>query len=205
MQGKITRIAFPVFAVSLAFAWAQRSAEGVRIETEEAHGAAVVAQELSCYLQGATLEGAQARPSPLRQVSFTFDGGEGLLCYGAPSARGRKIMGGLVPFGQPWRAGANEATSIHLSAATSIGKVSLEAGSYSMYTIPGEGEWEFFLNSSHERWGTPINDAVRSTEVGSFTVTAEATDGMVETLTFSYANGAIVMAWENTRLRIPIG
>lgn len=164
------------------------------------------AQELSCFLRGATPEEAQGRPSPLRELRFTLaGGGEALLCYGAPSARGREIMGGLVPFDRPWRAGANEATAIHLTGAASIGGVEVQPGSYSLYTIPGEEEWQIFLNSNWQRWGIPINDAVRETEIGNVTVDAESIDEPVETLTFRYADGAIVMEWENTRVSIPVG
>jgi len=161
--------------------------------------------KLSCFLQGATPEEAAERTSPLRTVSFSYEGGEALLCYSAPSARGREIMGGLVPFGEEWRTGANEPTAIHLTAALTIGGVELKPGSYALYTVPGEDEWQFFLNSTYERWGIPITEEVRATEVGSFTATPEATDEMIEMLTFSHADGAIIMEWENTRLRIPVG
>ena len=166
---------------------------------------AVAAQDLSCRLQGATMAEAEARPSPLRTVEFSFDGGQGLLCYGAPSARGRDIMGGLVPYGQPWRTGANEPTTIHLSAPATIGGVEVAAGSYAIYTIPGESEWEVIINPNHERWGIPINDAVRATEIGSFTVNPVTLDDAVEMLTFSAADGGLAMEWENTRIVISIG
>ena len=171
---------------------------------------AVAAGGLSCHLAGATPEEAAERPSPLRQTRFTFEGGQGLLCYGAPSARGREIMGGLVPYGMPWRAGANEATALHLTAPATVGGVSLQAGSYSLYTIPGEGEWEFFINSNWDRWGIEISAEVRATEMDSFTVTPTSTDGMVETLSYTFVpnsedtGGDIVMEWENTRLSFPV-
>ena len=166
---------------------------------------AVAAQELSCRLQGATVAEAEARTSPLRTVEFSYDGGRGLLCYSAPSARGRDVMGGLVPYGQPWRTGANEPTTIHLSAPATIGGVEVAAGSYAIYTIPGESQWEVILNPNHERWGIPINDAVRATEVGSFTVNPVELDDAVETLTFTAAEGGLAMEWENTRIVISIG
>jgi len=161
--------------------------------------------ELSCFLRGATPEEAAERPSPLRTLSFSYEGGEALLCYSAPSARGREIMGKLVPFGEPWRTGANEPTAIHLTGAISIGGVDLKPGSYAIYTVPGEDGWQFFLNSAYERWGIPITDEVRATEVGSFIVAPAATDGMVEMLTFSHKDGAIVLEWEHTRLEISVG
>lgn len=206
-----------LFATSLLFAAcggadtggsAEAAGEAEAAGGGEAMG--TMAGDLSCFLQGATSEEAAQRPSPLQQTAFTFEGGEGLLCYGAPSARGREMVGGVDPYGQPWRTGANEATAIHLSAPATIGDVALDAGSYSLYTIPGENQWEVFINSNWQRWGIPISDEVRATDVGSFTVTPEATDSHVETLTFSFepnadgTGGDIVMEWENTRIRIPV-
>jgi len=200
----LSTIAAAVFVTAACTSDAARDAVA-QTGDNEASEIAPAASELSCVLSGATPEEAQDRPSPLRETRFSYDGGEGLLCYGAPSARGREIVGGLVPLGEPWRAGANEPTTVHLSGATSIGGVALEPGAYALYVIPGEDEWEFFLNSNTERWGIPIDDKVRSTEVGSFAVTPETTDEMVETLAYDYGNGAITMSWEHTRLRIPIG
>ena len=116
-------------------------------------------------------------------------------------------MGGLVVYGQPERIGANEPTTIHLTGPASVGGVPLEAGSYSIYAIASEDEWEFFINSNWERWGIPIDDAVRTAEVGSFTATPERIDEMVETLAYRFepmadgTMGDIVMEWEHTRVK----
>lgn len=178
---------------------------------QEAEMAAAPATETAsgCFLQGATLEEAAERPSPLHTTEFSVGDTEGTLCYGAPSARDRVVMGELVPYGELWRTGANEATAIHLEGPAVIGGIEVDAGSYSLYTLPNDGEWEVFLNSSVERWGIPISDEVRETEIGSFMVTPEATDEMVETLDFSFestgdAAGELLMEWENTRIRIPV-
>lgn len=160
------------------------------------------ATSLECLIMGENIE---ERLSPLQEVRFAFEGGEGLLCYGAPSAREREIMGGLVPFGELWRGGANEPTTLHLSASATLGDISLEAGSYSIYMIPGESEWEFFVNSNFERWGIPIDDDVRSTEIGSFTATAGSTDEMVETLLYEHMEGHLMLSWEDTHVHIPFG
>jgi hypothetical protein len=163
-----------------------------------------------CYIAGGTPEEALTRPSPLAQAAFALTGAEGTLCYGAPSVKGRKIMGELVPFGEPWRLGANEATAFHLTAATDIGGVVLQPGTYSFYAIPGETEWTFVLNSAADRWGIPIDDSVRATDVGSFAATVEATEAPVETLAFRFeaaadgSAGELVMEWESTRVRIPV-
>jgi hypothetical protein len=165
---------------------------------------------LSCYIANGTMAEARERPSPLRSLEFSVGGNDVLLCYGAPSARGRDIMGGLVPYGEPWRVGANEPTTVHLGGPATIGGVALEPGSYSIYAVPGESEWEFFVNASWERWGIPIDDSVRSSEIGSFTVDPETTDEMVETLQFHFepdpegTTGDIVMEWEDIRVSFQV-
>jgi hypothetical protein len=165
---------------------------------------------LECYLARGTMAEAQERPSPLMQTPFMASGNDGLLCYGAPSARGRDIMGALLVYGQPERIGANEPTTIHLSGPANIGGVDLDAGSYSIYAIPAADEWVFFLNSNWERWGIPIDDAVRATEIGTFTATPEPMDEYVETLQYRFeptadgSMGNLVLEWENTRVTIHV-
>jgi hypothetical protein len=118
-------------------------------------------------------------------------------------------MGELVPFGSPWRMGANEATGLHLPFAAEIGGVDLEPGSYSLYAVPGETEWEIVINGNAERWGIPINEEVMAQNVGSITRPVSVTESMVETLTYTWEThgegmGHIVLEWENTRVEIPM-
>ncbi|MCH1571507.1 MAG: DUF2911 domain-containing protein [Longimicrobiales bacterium] len=161
---------------------------------------------LACYLARGTMAEAQERPSPLQITEFSVGGNEGLLCYGAPSARGRDIMGGLVVYGQPERIGANEPTTIHLAGPASIAGVEVGPGSYSIYAIPGPEEWAFFVNTNWERWGIPIDEAVRSSDIGTFTVPVEAMDEYVETLQYRFepvednTMGNVILEWENTRV-----
>lgn len=175
---------------------------------EEAPAVEVAAAPVSpCLVNNGSVDEARARPSPLSETAFSVGGFAGTLCYGAPSANGRVIMGGLVPFGEIWRLGANEATAIHLAGPALVGGVQLEAGSYSLYAIPGETEWTFFINTNVNRWGIPVDEGVRGTEVGSFTAAVEALAAPVETLTFRYelwdggTMGDLVLEWENTRVK----
>ena len=130
------------------------------------------------------------------------------LCYSRPQMKGRTIMGGLVGSGQPWRLGANEATTIHMPRAGTIAGVPVEAGSYSLYAVPSADEWRIFVNRNAQRWGVPINDPVRANDVGSGAVKTEAVSAAVEALTARFdgsQNGAtLVFEWEKTRVRIPI-
>lgn len=162
----------------------------------------------ACFVNGTAAEAAE-RPSPLGVVAIPLGENEATLCYGQPSARGRTMVGGLDPLGQPWRMGANEATAIHLPFAATIGGVEVEPGSYSLYAIPGETEFEIVVNASAERWGVPINAEVREQDVGSFTRSVAETDEFVETLTFSWeahgeGMGHLVFEFENRRVEIPI-
>ncbi len=162
----------------------------------------------SCVVRG-SLEEARNRPSPLGELTFTLGGEEALLCYGRPAAKGRTVMGQLVPYGSPWRLGANEATAIHLPFAAQIGDVAVEPGVYSLYAVPGETEWRIHVNRQAERWGIPVNDAVMADDVGSFTRPATRTDASVEQLEFTWepqgdSAGNLVMQWENTRVEIPV-
>ncbi len=165
-------------------------------------------QSPTCHVAGGTMEEAVERPSPLRSTEFAVGGNAAILCYGAPSARGREVMGGLVVYGQPERIGANEPTTLHLTAPATVGGIDLEAGAYSIYAIANADEWEIFINSNWERWGIPLDADVRSSDIGSFMATPEAID-MVETLQFTFEGGDhgagnVFLEWENTRVSIPV-
>ncbi len=169
--------------------------------------APIQAQE--CFLARGDMAAAAERPSPLGETTITLGGEEAKLCYGRPSAKGRTIFGGLQPFGQSWRMGANEATALHLPFAAEVGGVRLEPGSYSLYAMLDEGEWEIFVNGNSERWGVPINDEIKADDIGHFTRTTEVMDEAVEQLTFRWdshgeTEGHLVMEWERTRVEIPI-
>jgi len=170
---------------------------------------ALPAWSQECYLARGDMAAAAQRPSPLGETIVTLGGETAKVCYGRPSANDRKVVGELVPFGQPWRLGANEATAIHLPFAAEVSGIRLEPGSYSIYAVPGQEEWKFFLNRNFQRWGIPINEEISAEDIGSFTRPAEATDRMVEQLTIGWMAhggdmGHLVMEWEHTRVEIPI-
>jgi len=162
-----------------------------------------------CSILQGDAQSAAKRPSPLGVTVITLGGREAKLCYGRPSARGRTMLGGNDPFGEPWRLGANEATALHLPFTAVIGTVPVGPGSYSLYVIPGPAEWEVFVNANAERWGIPIDERVRAEDVGSFKVPVSATKGMVEQLTCTWVQdggsaGRLVFEWEHTHVEIPV-
>jgi hypothetical protein len=166
------------------------------------------ATPFTCWTRGPADKLAE-RPSPLDSIAIQIGGGTMKLCYSRPSARGRKIMGGVVPFDQPWRLGANEATSINVPVPAEIAGVRVEPGSYTLYAIPGASIWQIVVNRDVKRWGVPIDNEVRGRDVGAGRVTPEPLSGPVETLTLKFAPAAanateLVLEWEKTRVRIPI-
>ena len=157
---------------------------------------------------GASGDELTSRPSPPDSSVVRLGDGAAKVCYSAPSARGRQVMGGLVPWDRPWRLGANEATTIHVTVPAEIGTVRVEPGSYSLYAIPGESEWTIVVNSVVDRWGIPIDEGVRAQDVGSFAVAPEATDHVERfSIDLEPAEGGaaqMVIAWETTRLAFPV-
>lgn len=74
--------------------------------------------------------------------------------YSRPGKKGREIFGGLVPYGELWRTGANKATTISFDSPVVLGGEEVEKGKYSLFTIPGEEMWTVILNSETDLWGT---------------------------------------------------
>jgi hypothetical protein len=147
------------------------------------------------------------RPSPLDSAQVTVDGAIVKVCYGRPSARGRTMIGGVNPFGAPWRLGANEPTRLTLPFAAEVAGVRVEPGTYSLYVVPEKTSWEVHVNKAVDRWGIPIDASVQAQDVGKGTVPVETLAQPVEQLTMSVVAGApteLVVEWETTRVRIPI-
>src|SRR5436305_2094536 len=138
----------------------------------------------ACWIQGDASDVAR-RPSPLDSTSVALDGGTIKVCYGRPSARGRAVIGSLVPYGEPWRLGANEATAIHVPFRARIAGTDVAPGWYSLYVIPEAKQWRIVVNRDAQRWGTPVDSAVREKDAGSAVVPVERLDKPVETLTIT--------------------
>jgi hypothetical protein len=119
--------------------------------------------------------------------------------------RGRRIMGGLVPFGRVWRTGANAATTLVTEADLTIGGASVPRGTYTLYTIPTATGWTLIVNRQTGQWGTqydPSRDLVR---IPMQTTTLRAP---VEQFTIALERGragadTLALTWENTRASVP--
>jgi hypothetical protein len=145
--------------------------------------------------------GAQQIPSPRDTVELRFGNDPILVDYGRPSMRGRTIMGGLVPYGQVWRTGANAATTFVTSRDLRIGGVNVPAGTYTLYTLPGETEWQLIINRQTGQWGTEYDQAQ---DLARIPMRVERLPQPVEQFTIdlnpeSGSAFTLDLRWENTR------
>ena len=145
------------------------------------------------------------RPSPPASAQCKFADGKTITVdYSSPRAKGRKIFGGLVPFDQEWRTGANDATTFVTTADLTIGGTAVPAGSYTLYTIPGEKGWKLIVNKQTGQWGTDY-DAKQDLLRADMSVSAVAA---VENFTISFhemGKGChLYMDWEKTRATVEI-
>ena len=129
------------------------------------------------------------------------------ISYSRPSARDRVVFGGLVPYGEVWRTGANASTKISFSTAVKLNGVDVPAGTYALYTIPGKTEWTVIIDKDTSLWGSykydQKNDLVR------FTATPEPTSRPVETFTIDIGHlrddsAVLYLAWERTFVPIKL-
>lgn len=167
--------------------------------------------EAACVVMNAERLPLAERRSPLDSLSFSVQGSPVKICYGRPSARGREIMGGLVPYGELWRTGANEPTMIHTPIPLQIAGIPVEPGSYALYTVPGESEWEVVVNGSTTQWGHTryYTGDVAAQEIGRAAVQGAASAGFIEQFTIRSVPAAagdanLILEWERTRVEIPI-
>ena len=135
--------------------------------------------------------------SPKETVKAKAGGANVEIVYSRPSSRGRTMLGGNEPYGQVWRTGANEATTIEFDKAVKVEGKELPAGKYALFTIPGEKEWTVIFNKEHKQWGAynykQDEDALR------VTVPAKKPKSYVETFTISLENNEVILAWENSQ------
>ena len=149
----------------------------------------------------------QGKPSPAESASCDLGGGKSIKTdYSSPRVKGRKIYGDLVPFGQVWRTGANEATTFVTSSDVTVGGKAVPAGSYTIFTVPTAGKWTLIVNKKTGEWGIPYK--YESDELARIDMKASKLPSPLENFTISYAksgNGCTMQIdWESTRASVDI-
>lgn len=138
-----------------------------------------------------------------QEVGFT----EIEVKYSRPGAKTRKVFGGIVPFGEIWRTGAHDATTIRFSDTVQMNGNLVPAGTYSFFTIPNEKEWTMILNKVTEMHGT--SDYNQENDLLRFSATAEKSSRFYETFTIEVNDiinygATLYLLWENTAVKIKI-
>ncbi len=147
------------------------------------------------------------RPSPPAQAQCKFSDGKTVTVdYSSPRTKGRKIFGELVPYGEVWRTGANEATSFVTTANLTAGNVSIPAGNYTIFTIPNQDKWTFIVNKKTGEWGIPYK--YESDEVGRTDMKVGRTGMPVENFTIAFdqqgSSCTMNISWESTKASVQL-
>src|SRR5579864_1884747 len=147
------------------------------------------------------------RPSPAANAQCKFADGKTIkVAYSSPRAKGRKVFGGLVPYGEVWRTGANEATTFVTDANLTVGGKDVPAAHYTIFTVPNADKWTLIINKKTGEWGIPYK--YEGDELGRVDMKVSPTASPVENFTIALTRSAggctLRMDWETTRASVDI-
>lgn len=130
------------------------------------------------------------------------------ITYSRPGVKGRQVFGGLEPYGKVWRTGANASTKISFNTPITFGGHEVPAGTYALYSIPGEKEWTVILSKRTDLWGSfgydPKDDVVRVT-VEPVTLAQPVETFRIDINDIRDDSATLLLEWQNTRVPVPIG
>ncbi len=147
------------------------------------------------------------RPSPPAKAECKFTDGKTIhVDYSSPRMRGRKIFGDLVPYGQPWRAGANEATTFVINTDVNVGGKAVPAGSYTLFTLPNADNWMLIVSKQTGEWGIPYPG--ETSDFARIPMKLSKVSSPLENFTISFDQSGSTctmnLAWETTKASIAI-
>jgi hypothetical protein len=148
------------------------------------------------------------RPSPPASAQCKFSDGKTIkIDYSSPRAKGRKIFGGLVPYGEVWRTGANEATTFVTDANVTVGGKAVPAGSYTIFTVPKADAWWLVISKKTGEWGTDYPG--EKEDLSRVAMTVGKTAAPVENFTIGFDQAGaskctLRMEWENTKASVEV-
>jgi Protein of unknown function (DUF2911) len=147
------------------------------------------------------------RVSPLDVASYRYKDAYAKVMYGRPAKKNREIFGKLVPYGQVWRTGANEATEITFSRDVLIAGKAIPAGTYSLFTIPQQNTWTIILNKDLGQWGAYNYNIKQDVARWDFPV-KKLSGKSVEVFTIQFENknnmADLAMSWDDICVILPI-
>ena len=187
-----------ISAFTFACAQSQDTGQNEEMNANEDQSAAV--QYSDAHQRG----NKEARPSPNASVSQTIGTTPITVTYGRPGVKGRTIFGDLEAYGEVWRSGANESTVITFPIDVTIEGQPLEAGSYSVYSIPGQDEWTIIFNSKLS-WGTQYDESQDVLRVQVQPQEAPAMEWfMIYFQNLSNDSAEMVLHWNETKVPVTI-
>lgn len=145
--------------------------------------------------------------SPRREAEIKLNNKKISVDYGSPSMRGREIIGHLIPYGKVWHIGANKATHFTTEIDLRINSITIPKGTYTLFTIPLQNEWELIINKRTELWCyNSYTDDVKKQELARINMKIEQLDIPIEQFTISldksHLGFVMKFEWEKTRASI---
>src|SRR5215467_11355705 len=167
---------------------------------------AIAAAAVATLSLSATTNADEKRASPHADVTAALAGKKITVSYGRPYMKGREIFGGLVPWGQVWRTGADEATTITTEADVVIGGLKVPKGEYALFTVPTEKQWTLVVNKTAKQWGAFKYDAAQ--DLGRAPMTVASSTQPVEQFTIELVPAGkqltLKLAWDKTVATVAI-
>jgi len=159
------------------------------------------------FTTAAFAQTGKSRPSPAASAACDLGGGKTIKTdYSSPRMKGRKIYGDLVPFGEVWRTGANDATTFVTSADVVVGGKTIPAGSYTIFTVPAADKWTLIVSKKTGEWGIPYK--YESDELARVDMKVSKLPSPFENFTIAYDKAGsgctLRIDWETTRASVDI-
>lgn len=182
------------------------AATTIKLETERLATAPNIEAIAAAFAATEKAAGPASALSVRDTARATIGAASLLVDYGRPTARGRTILGNIVPFGEVWRTGANAATQFTTSATITLGGLELAPGTYTLWTLPTASGAQLIVNKQTKQWGTQYN---AEQDLGRVAVATDKPNAPVEKFTISIVpsgatNGTLVIEWDNFRWSAPI-
>lgn len=162
---------------------------------------------LLLFTAGLELHAQDARISPLAMTRMRYKDTYVKITYGQPHKRGRQIFGSLVPYGEVWRTGANEATEMTLTGDLLVNGILLKAGTYSIFTIPDRIKWTIIINGELDLWGSynynPKLDVFRF-DAPVQEISGESVEAFTIVLDQNNDRAELSFLWDTIKVTVPI-
>lgn len=142
--------------------------------------------------------------SPHVRTEWTVDGAAVSIEYGRPYLKNRTIGKDVAPYGSIWRAGADEATTLKTDKSLKFGSLSVPAGTYTLWVVPGEKEWELVVSKATGQWGTQYKEGA---DLGRVPMTVGKAKSASEQLTWAIDDtpkgGTLRLDWGTSSASVP--